>query len=228
MAGTITALELQEHNRERVNVFLDGAFAFGLTLIEAARLRKGQYLTDSEIAALRARDGVEQAYDRAVKFLGQRPRSTGEIRHYLGDKQIDLAAIDEVIARLESQGYVDDLAFARYWVANRQQFRPRGARALRFELREKGLSPSAIDEALDGFDADDAAYQAALDQARRFRGLDCRAFREKLGSFLTRRGFDYDTAREVINRLIREFEEEDAGAFVPSQDEQNELDDIEE
>jgi regulatory protein len=225
MAGTITALELQEHNRERVNVYLDGTFAFGLAAIEAARFRKGQYLTDSEIAALKAHDAVEQAYERAVKYLGQRPRSTGEIRRYLGQKKADPAVIDEVMTRLESQGYVDDLAFARYWIANRQQFRPRGSRALRFELREKGLPPALIDEVLAGFDAADAAYQAALDKARRFRGLDRRAFREKLGSFLTRRGFDYGTARDVIDRLIREFEEADAGAFVPSP---NELDDTEE
>jgi hypothetical protein len=37
---------------------------------------------------------------------------------------------------------------------------------------------------------------------------DRRAFREKVGSFLTRRGFDYNTAREVIDRLINEFESE--------------------
>ncbi len=226
MSGTISALEIQEHNKERVNVFLDGTFAFGLAVIDAAHLRKGQYLTDSEITALRARDAVEQAYDRAIRFLGQRPRSTGEIRQHLSQKKIDAAVIADVIDRLESQGYVDDLSFARYWVANRQQFRPRGTRALRFELREKGVPMAVIDEVLSGFDSGDAAYQAALDKARRFRGLDRRAFREKLGAFLTRRGFDYATARDAIDRLIHEFE--DAGTFVSSPDNSDNLDGTEE
>src|ERR1041385_6168697 len=148
MAGTITALEVQRNNKERVNVYLDDEFAFGLTMIEAARLRKGQQLTDVEIAALKSTDSVQKAYDSAVRFLGQRPRSTAEVRHNLTDKEVDVSVIDEVIGRLESQGYLDDAAFARYWVANRQQFRPRGARALRFELREKGVPTPIIDEVL--------------------------------------------------------------------------------
>src|SRR5258707_3645985 len=115
MAGTITALEVQRNNKERVNVYLDGEFAFGLTMIEAARLRKGQQLSDAEIAALKSTDSAQQAYERAVRFLGQRPRSTAEVRHNLTDKEIDASLIDEVITRLEGQGYLDDTAFAPYW-----------------------------------------------------------------------------------------------------------------
>ncbi len=222
MAGTITALEIQQHNKERVNVYLDGTFAFGLSVIEAARLRKGQYLSQSEVAALKAHDVVEQAYERAVKFLGQRPRSSAEIRRYLSEKEVDPTVTDEVLMRLEGQGYVDDLVFARYWIANRQQFRPRGTRALRFELREKGVPAGIIDEVLTGFGTSEAAYQAAQDKARRLRGLDRRAFREKMGSYLVRRGFDYGTARDVIDRLIGEFEEEDAGTFPSLPDDDTE------
>jgi regulatory protein len=216
MGGTITALEAQKRNKERVNVYLDGEFAFGLTVLEAARLRKGQTLSDSEIAALKAHDSVEQAYESAVRFLGNRPRSITEVRRNLTEKEVVPSVIEEVIARLESRGYVDDVAFARFWVGNRQQFKPRGTRALRFELREKGVSNEVIDQVLSEVDTSDAAYQAALDKAKRLRNLDKRTFREKLGAFLARRGFDYDTVGEVVNRLINEFEEKDADAFLPS------------
>ena len=225
MGGTITALTVQQRNQDRINVYLDDVFAFGLAVIEAVRLRKGQYLTDGEIAALKSHDVVQQAYERAVRYLGQRPRSIAEIRRHLTDKEIAPTDIDEAIERLESQGYVDDLAFARYWLANRQQFHPKGSRALRFELREKGIAADVIDQVLVDFDSSQAAYEAAQEKARRFRSLDKRAFRDKMGSYLARRGFDYGTARDVINRLIREFEEEDAGAFLPSRDD---IDDNEE
>ncbi|HLY24892.1 MAG TPA: RecX family transcriptional regulator, partial [Aggregatilineales bacterium] len=203
--------------KERVNVFLDGEFAFGLALIEAAMLHKGQQLSDAEISALKAGDEVQQAYDRAIRFLGQRPRSTAEVRRSLSQRQIDAGVIDEVIARLEGQGYLDDAAFARYWIGNRQQFRPRGERALRFELREKGVPDSIIGETLSGFDTSEAAYQAAQDRARRLRGLEKREFREKLGAFMARRGFDFETVREVTDRLWAEIHQ-DAGqgsGFVP-------------
>jgi len=209
MAGIITALEVQKHNKERVNVYLDDEFAFGLALLEAAQLRKGQQLTDEQIESLKSRDSIEQAYESAVRFLAHRPRSIAEIRRNLKEKEIAPPIIDEVIERLEGRGYVDDLSFARYWVSNRQQFKPRGSRALRFELREKGIPDPIINEVLTDLDTTEAAYQAGLAKARRFRGLDKRAFREKLGAYLMRRGFDYNTVRETTDRLYTELQETD-------------------
>src|ERR1041385_6540003 len=113
MAGTITALAVQRNNKERVNVYLDDEFAFGLTMIEAARLRKGQQLTDAEIATLKSTDDVQKAYDSAVRYLGQRPRSAAEVRHNLTGKEVDVSVIDEVIGRLETQGYLDDQLLRR-------------------------------------------------------------------------------------------------------------------
>lgn len=214
MAGTITALEPQKRNKERVNVYLDGEFAFGLNLLDAARLHHGQLLSDAEIDALRERDGTAQAYDRAVNFLSYRARSIAEIRQNLTEKEIDEAVIETVIARLTEQGYVDDRAFAQLWIRNRQEFKPLGVRALRYELREKGIAPDIIDECLAEIDSTEAAYRAAKTKARRLSGLEVRAFRQKVGMLLARRGFDYDTARTVTDRLIEELTEEDAGFFM--------------
>ncbi|MBX3062211.1 MAG: RecX family transcriptional regulator [Anaerolineae bacterium] len=204
---TITALEAQKRNKERVNVYLDGEFAFGLGMLEASRLHKGQQLTEREIAALTTQDTVEQAYDRAVRFLGARPRSTAEVRRHLTEKETAPAMIEDVIARLEAHSYLDDTAFARFWIANRQEFRPRGNRALRFELREKGIASEIIDEVLALVDTQEAAYQAARSKARQLSKLEPREFREKLGAFLARRGFDYDAVREVTDRLLKEQKE---------------------
>jgi len=213
VAGTITALEIQKRNKERVNVYLDGEFAFGLNVLDAARLRKGQLLSDTDIQTLHERDEVVQAYDRAVAFLSYRPRSIAEVRQNLIEKKIDDPVIDAVIARLIEHGYVDDAAFTRFWISNRQEFRPSGVRALRFELRQKGVATEIIDEALAEIDATEAAYRAAKDKARRLRGNDKYTFRQKVGSLLARRGFDYDTARTVTDRLIEEFSEEETGFF---------------
>ena len=63
VTGTITALEIQKHDKDRVSVYLDGEFAFGLPVVDAARLHTGQVLSEQEIAALRRRivAGVEKA-----------------------------------------------------------------------------------------------------------------------------------------------------------------------
>src|SRR5690606_39823515 len=116
---------------------LVGEFAFGLPDTEAARLRVGQTLSEQEIAALREIDAISRAFDRAVRLLARRPYSAAEIRRSLASHEVAPAVIDEVLARLETLGYVDDYAFAQYWVENRERFRPRGARALRYELDRK-------------------------------------------------------------------------------------------
>jgi len=225
MGQIITALEPQKRHRDRVSVFLDGEFAFGLPDTEAARLRVGQTLSEQEIAALREIDAISRAFDRAVRLLARRPYSAAEIRRSLASHEVAPAVIDEVLARLETLGYVDDYAFAQYWVENRERFRPRGARALRYELRQKGIADAIIQKALDGFDGAESAYAAAQDQARRLRGLDRRTFRTRLSGFLARRGFDYDTVREAVERLVHELEETDGDFFAPSeQSEDTDLD----
>ncbi|HMM29636.1 MAG TPA: RecX family transcriptional regulator [Aggregatilineaceae bacterium] len=214
MGQIITALEPQKRQRDRVSVFLDGEFAFGLPDTEAARLRVGQELSEDAVAALRGIDEVTRALDRAVRLLARRPYSAAEIRRSLSSKEVAPGVIDEVLARLTALGYVDDAAFAQYWVENRERFRPRGARALRYELRQKGIADAIISRALDGYDGAESAYAAAQDQARRLRGLDRRSFRNRLGAFLARRGFDYDTAREAVDRLVRDLDETDAAFFA--------------
>lgn len=214
MAGTVTALEIQKRNKDRVNVYLDGEFAFGLNVLDAARLHRGAILSDAEIAALQAQDALAQACDRAVAFLSYRPRSSAEVRRYLAEKQTAPDVIEGAIARLTAQAYLDDAAFAAAWVRNRVALRPLGARALRYELREKGIEASVIDAVLTDLDAQDGAYQAALPKARRLGGQGKQAFRQKLGAFLARRGFDYDTVRAVTDRLIDELGQQDPAFFA--------------
>ncbi len=217
MAGTITALEVQKHHQERVSVYLDGEFAFGLPVIEAARLHTGQALSDDEIAALRTIDDVARAVDRAVKLLARRPYSMAEIRRNLASHDIAPGTIDAALAKLERLGYVDDHAFAAYWIENREQFRPRGPHALRYELRQKGIVDSVIQAALNEIDSHDSAYRAAQDKLRRFQGMDRQTFRSKLGVFLARRGFEYDIVRDIVDQLIHELETEQPDFFAADQ-----------
>ncbi|MBN1661330.1 MAG: RecX family transcriptional regulator [Anaerolineae bacterium] len=205
MAGTITALQVQKKNPNRVNVYLDGRFAFGLPDIVAARLRHGQLLSEAEIAALQGEDAVERAYNRCLDYLAYRPRSVLEVRTYLKKREVAEAHAEAVIARLTRAGLLDDEAFARFWVENRERFRPRGPRALRYELREKGIDDRTIDQVLEPIDASDGAYRSGRKKAEQLRNVDHDIFYRKLGAYLARRGFDYETAREVTDALWNEF-----------------------
>lgn len=207
MSRRITALKAQARNKGRVNVYLDGQFAVGLAAIVAARLKVGQTLSDEELRRLEAADAVEQAYERALRLLAYRARSEAEVRRSLLRQKAPEEVVGQVVERLKRAGLLDDAAFARLWVEDRAAFRPRGRRALRSELRSKGLSPAAIDAALSEVDDAQAADAAARKRVARLTNLAEADFRRRLGDFLARRGFDYEIISEVVEKMWREVSE---------------------
>lgn len=197
-------MAVQKQNSERVSIFLDGEYAFSLEIMAAAQLRKGQLLSDAEIAALQGSDEQTRAYLAAVRLLGVRPRSRIEIERALRGKQFDPTAIAYAIERLQREQYLDDAGFARYWSENRSQFRPRSSRALRYELSQKGVAAEDMEEALDAVDDDAAAWAAALPRLSQLQRLPADEARTKLLAFLARRGFAFATSKRVWQRLERE------------------------
>jgi regulatory protein len=203
--GKVTALTCQKRNRDRVSVDLDGRFAFGLPAIVAASLKPGQILSDEEFEALRERGTVEEAYNSALNYLSYRPRSRAEVVTHLRRQGVPENRIESAAERLERAGLLGDEAFARYWVENRERFRPRGQAALRYELRCKGVSDDVINQALASFDSSESAYQAASRKAQQLSHLDRLVFTRKLVEYLGRRGFEYEVAKEAAERHWAEF-----------------------
>ena len=217
MAGQITTLQRQKRNSERVSVYLDGVYAFALPALEAVKLRREQYLSDQEIEALKTLDLRAKAYEQAVRFLAVRPRSVWEVRQklerYRSRQKESLAAahIDWVTDKLMEQGYLNDEEFARFWVEQRNQFKPLAPRALRFELQRKGIAERTIESVLEGaVDAQAAALQAARSQARRWRTMDAETFQKKMAAFLQRRGFSWAVVWDVLEQSWQEMLDEKA------------------
>lgn len=208
----ITKLQAQKKRKNRVNVYLDGAYGFSVQAIVGLSLEVGQDLDDETVAALKRQDALEIAHNRTLHFLSFRPRSCFEVEKYLGGKGTDPDIVAEVTSRLIRAGLLDDVAFARYWVENREAFRPRGLWALRYELRQKGITDDIISEMLEGLDPEGSAYRAALRRAQRLAHLDRRDFQRRIGDFLKRRGFSYSVIRSVVDRLWDEAREPDGDA----------------
>lgn len=209
MGKTITAITAQKRDKKRVNIFFDGEFAFGISRIVAAWLQVGQNLTDEQISKLISEDQDEIAYQRAIKLITYRDRSIAEIRQSLHQKQIPEEIIENVINRLGENGLLDDKRFANLWIENRNEFRPRSHRMLTLELRKKGISEDIISQVLENTTADEElAHKAAQKQIRRYMTLEWQEFRRKLGSFLARRGFSYETVDLTVHQIWAEYRSE--------------------
>ena len=204
VAGVITALRLQRRKNNRVSVFIDGHYQFGVQKIIAAGLKVGEELSEADIERLKNDDEEQRAYERALRYLSRRPHSEKEIANKLSRNRIEISVQDRVLKRLREASLVDDGAFARVWVENRQIFRPRSGRMLRSELRGKGVSKEAIETALEGFDEAEAALTVARKACKRYSDLSEEASNRQLRQFLARRGFSYELISSTLSILMHD------------------------
>lgn len=210
-AGTITALRAQAHDPQRVNMFIDGEFALGVSLntITAAGLYVGKALSEAEYDRIAGAESADRALQAAMRYLEARPRSAAEIRARLQRKDFAPEAIDAALGRLGELGLIDDAAFARFWVENRQSCRPRGSGLLRDELRRKGIDRAVADmvlsdESMIG-DEDKQIRVLARAALPKYAGsVDRTAFMRRMGGYLQRRGFSFEAIRPVVEQLWSE------------------------
>ncbi|HLG65132.1 MAG TPA: RecX family transcriptional regulator [Ktedonosporobacter sp.] len=209
----ITALQPQATNPERVNIFVDGHFLLGAStlLVYQMGLAVEQEISPAQIEQLQYEETLQRAVDRALNYLSFRPRSREEVRRYLRRKETLPAMIDAVLARLDHLDLVNDHAFASFWLESREQFSPRGAHALKNELRMKGVARDVVDELVDDEKDEERALAAGRKKALslvRTPDIDYATFRSRLGSFLQRRGFGYEIATRTVRALWQELKEE--------------------
>ncbi len=202
----VTAIRAGRRQGKRVNVFLDGKFAFSLEAEVAVKegLQVGQELSESNIEALASSDHLHRCLNAAIHYLSYRPRSEAELRERLHRRGFDGDNVEAAIAKLREQGLVDDLAFAQFWKDNRESFSPRSQWLTRSELRQRGVANDIIDQMVAGIDDEDSAYRAALSRAHSLPLSDYQSFRRRLSEYLKRRGFGYRVISHTVERVWQE------------------------
>jgi regulatory protein len=209
----ITALEQQAHNPERVNLYLDGKFALGMSaeLMLKMNLHLDQEISPAELEQLQYEEMRQQAVERAINYLSFRPRSQQEVRRYLRKKETPPEIIEAALERLQGLDYLNDRSFASFWVENRERFNPRGSQALRNELRLKGVERDIVEEMVDDEHDEERALRAANKKAAlllQTPEMDYATFRNRLGGFLQRRGFSYEIVARVVRALWQKHKEQ--------------------
>ena len=203
---TITDIKSQKRKNNRFSVFLNGEYSLGisLTVLKNTGICVGQTLSEEEIALLNNAESIYLCFTKALRFLQYRPRSEYELRKRLQSKQFDTEVIDQVILKLIEQRLLDDTAFASFWKDNRVAYRPRSKTLIKNELRGKGVATEIAEATIIDLDDEKSAYNAAVKKLKTFSTFDYQSFKIKLGGFLQRRGFNYQTINSTINRLWSE------------------------
>ena len=208
----ITALEPQVNNPERYNLYVDGRFLMGVNaaIVLQMDLQIEQELQPEQLEQLRTEEAEQQAVERALNFLSYRPRSREEVRRYLRRKETPPDIIEAALERLDRHDFVNDRNFAAFWIENREQFNPRGAQAIKSELRMKGVDRNVVDELVSDEQDEELALRAGRKKAIsliQHHEMDFATFRNRLGPFLQRRGFGYEATKRAVKTLWDELKE---------------------
>ena len=202
MDKTITGLELQKKNPNRLNVYLDHEFAFGISRFVGAWLKQGEKLDELSINQLLEKDTREKALKKALRFVNYQPRSVHEVKEKLEGLGFSGSVIDDVINELLRKNYINDCEYAENWIASRIKSNPRSQRMLRYELRKKLISESIIDEALKSAPENgELALRLGKKYLRRFACLNEKEFTKKMTGVLARRAFPFSVIKSALTEL---------------------------
>lgn len=204
--GRITALRTNRGRSGKMRLLLDDRPAIELEaevfVKEAPRV--GQEISEERLAELEKLNLLQRCYNTASRLLGYRPRSEMEIKQRLIRRGFDSSSIEATIARLKKENLLDDAAFARFWKENRDDFSPRGANLTRLELYKKGVAAETVGQIVNEEGEGERACRAGQKKAGQLANEEFDVFRRRLGEYLKRRGFGYETIKETVNRLWQE------------------------
>ena len=153
-------------------------------------------------------DDLLPLLNKAYFFLKFRPRSEKEVRDYLYKKisttHWSRDAADKVIDKLKKQGLINDAEFTDWFVRYRNNLKPKSKKILTYELRKKGINEDLIEKYFqkNDFDEFQLAQKIIQQKSFRFKNTDPKTRYQKLVSLLIRRGFSYEVAKSVYNKMF--------------------------
>lgn len=196
----ITSIKQQVKQADRYSIYVDEKYAFSLSerALMQAGITSGLELTAAELEGFKKLSADDKLFNRALRYVAMRQRSTGELETYLRRKEASPEFIAETVERLTELRLVDDVAFADSFVRDRQLLRPTSRRKLELELRRKHIPQAIIQDALEqnGFSDQTSLEQLIIKKRRQTKYQDD----QKLMQYLARQGYGYGDIKTALNK----------------------------
>ena len=193
----ITDITPQKNDKERCNVYVDGAFCCGMRLetVLTNRLKVGMHVEAEQLAEMQLESEKAQALDRALRHLSATMKTEKQMRDFLKKKGYLPAVCDYVLEKLRGYGFVDDAEYSAQYV--QAAGRRKGARLIALELKSRGVAEEQVEAALDGLEGEEEAAKAVLQKY--MRGKEpTRENLSKAYRHLLSKGFSYETAKDAL------------------------------
>ncbi len=205
----ITSIK-QQKKENRVNVYLDDKFGFGIDLESFVKLdlRVGQELDQEKIANAIKQSSFAKVLEKLISYATLRPRSEAEIRLWLKRKKVDEQLTKDLFATLKRLQLLDDYKFAKWWVEQRTQFKMKSKKAITFELKVKGIAKEISDKVFEETEINEEELTEKLLTKRKAKWerlakqLDQDTLKQKMYEYLARNGFSWTEIKKAVDKFI--------------------------
>lgn len=206
----ITKIEEQKKHKNRMSIFLDGEFAFGIDAFSfyALRLKEGDEIDSAFLSEIKQKILYEDAKNRAAKLLSARSYTARDMKRKLLEYTGDEAVAEKTLAFLKEYRLIDDSDYARRFASDCLRLKKLGKRSIRFKLLEKGISPDLADKVLEDLGSEDLEADnleklliKKLNGNYEFKNL------MKAKRYLFSKGYGFDEIDNALNKLKAESED---------------------
>ena len=207
----ITAIENQKKNKNRMSVFLDGAFAFGIDAFSlyALKLSVGDEIDHTRLAEIKRTVLLEDAKAKAAKLLSSRSYTVRDMKKKLAEYTGDAETVEKAVAFLKEYRLLDDRDYAHRYAADCLRLKKLGKRMIRVKLLEKGIAASLADEVLAEMEAEETErenLEALL--AKKLKGDVSLKNIMKTKRYLASRGYSFDEIDAAFRKIKAESEDD--------------------
>lgn len=201
----ITKVEQQTKNKKRFNIYINDSFAFAVheDVLVAYSLFTGKEIEEDYLEEVLQEEEKNKVWQKSLKYLNYKPRTEMEVKKHLMNKGYSVELIELIIDKLRKDQLINDKLYAEQFINQRISYNPKGKRLLAYELKNKGINSTDIQESLEQVDENmeyDLAIKLVKKRGSLYNGGDWISIQRKIGSFLGRRGFSFD----VINKMLQE------------------------
>ena len=150
--GKITKIEVQNKNKERVNIYIDYNFSFAcdIEFIYKLGIKVNDFLDKSDIDEVLKDDELKKCKNSALKIIEKSYKSKKEMREKLLAKGFTNDIINSVLNFLEEYKFIDDTKYATLYI--KDKIKNQGRNKIKYSLIKKGLSEDIIEKNLECID----------------------------------------------------------------------------
>lgn len=209
----ITKIEYQKKNKDRFNIYLDDdyAFAIDVNILIKYSLKKDMLLNDELIDDILNSEERISVYNYGIYILSRAAKSECELRLKMQDKGFDSQLIENAINTLKEQKYLDDERYCEMFINDKINISKHGIRKIKEALYYKGIAKEIIEDKISNISQEDEEERAFnLGEKKLFTMKEGDTYKKaiKLSNYLIGRGFEYETVRKIVRKLMNtEFDE---------------------